>query len=117
STSPPSERWSPILPVCRVLLALGDGRALPASRLAAEAGVTPATASSHLAKLVAVGLLVVERQGGATASSGCRAPMSADSSRPSPSWPPPSRSGPCARAPGPRPCALPGPATTTSRGA
>ena len=48
---------------CRVLLALGDGRALPARRLAAEAGVTPATASSHLAKLVRAGLLVVERQG------------------------------------------------------
>ncbi len=48
---------------CRVLLALGDGRALPASRLAAEAGVTSATASSHLAKLVDGGLLTVERHG------------------------------------------------------
>ncbi len=48
---------------CKVLLALGDRRALPASRLAAEAGVTPATASSHLAKLVAGGLLLVERHG------------------------------------------------------
>lgn len=46
-----------------MLLALGDGRALPASRLAAEAGVTPATVSSHLAKLVAAGLLVVENHG------------------------------------------------------
>jgi len=46
-----------------VLLALDDGRALPASLLAAEAGVTPATASSHLSKLVAAGLLTVERHG------------------------------------------------------
>lgn len=48
---------------CRILLALGDGRALPASRLAAEAGVRPATASSHLGKLVAGGLLTVEAYG------------------------------------------------------
>ncbi len=48
---------------CRVLLALDDGRALPASLLAAEAGVTPATTSSHLGKLVAAGLLTVERHG------------------------------------------------------
>ena len=48
---------------CRVLLALGDGRALPASLLAAEAEVTPATVSSHLGKLVAAGLLTVEQHG------------------------------------------------------
>jgi DNA-binding transcriptional ArsR family regulator len=48
---------------CRILLALGDGRALPASRLAAEAGVSPATASSHLAKLTGAGLLAVEAHG------------------------------------------------------
>jgi DNA-binding transcriptional ArsR family regulator len=48
---------------CRILLALGDGRALPASRLAAEAGVSPATASSHLGKLTQAGLLAVEAQG------------------------------------------------------
>ncbi|MGH9127008.1 MAG: ArsR/SmtB family transcription factor [Acidimicrobiales bacterium] len=48
---------------CRILLALGDGRALPASRLAAEAGVTPATASNHLSRLVAGGLLQAERHG------------------------------------------------------
>lgn len=47
----------------RILLALGDGRALPASRLAAEAGVTPATASSHLRKLTEGGLLSVESHG------------------------------------------------------
>jgi DNA-binding transcriptional ArsR family regulator len=48
---------------CRILLALADGRALPASRLAADAGVSPATASSHLGKLVKAGLLVVESRG------------------------------------------------------
>jgi DNA-binding transcriptional ArsR family regulator len=48
---------------CRMLLALSDGRALPASRLAAEAGVAPATASGHLKRLVDGGLLAVERHG------------------------------------------------------
>jgi DNA-binding transcriptional ArsR family regulator len=48
---------------CRMLLALGDGRALPASRLAAEAGVSAATASSHLRKLTEAGLLAVEAHG------------------------------------------------------
>lgn len=48
---------------CRMLLALDDGRALPASRLAAEAGVTPATASGHLRKLTDAGLLAVETHG------------------------------------------------------
>ena len=47
----------------RMLLALGDGRALPAGRLASEAGVSAATASSHLAKLSDAGLLVVEAYG------------------------------------------------------
>src|ERR1700743_43922 len=44
----------------RILLALADGRALPASRLASEAGVSPSTTSTHLAKLTAAGLLSVE---------------------------------------------------------
>ena len=48
---------------CRILLALDDGRALPASRLAAEAGVSAATASSHLGKLTAAGMLAVEARG------------------------------------------------------
>lgn len=48
---------------CRILLALDDGRALPASRLASEAGVTPATASAHLRKLTEGGLLAVETHG------------------------------------------------------
>ena len=48
---------------CRVLLALNDGRALPASRLAEEAGVAASTASSHLGKLVGAGLLTVLQEG------------------------------------------------------
>jgi DNA-binding transcriptional ArsR family regulator len=48
---------------CRILQALGDGRALPASLLAREAGVAASTASEHLAKLVEGGLLGVERHG------------------------------------------------------
>jgi DNA-binding transcriptional ArsR family regulator len=47
----------------RMLLALGDGRALPASVLASEAGVAASTASGHLGKLVDAGLLDVDVQG------------------------------------------------------
>lgn len=47
----------------RMLLALDDGRALPATRLADEAGVSAATASSHLRKLTDAGMLAVEQQG------------------------------------------------------
>jgi DNA-binding transcriptional ArsR family regulator len=47
----------------RILLALGDGRALPASVLAGEAGVAASTASAHLARLVDAGLLTVAVQG------------------------------------------------------
>ncbi|OMC24990.1 transcriptional regulator [Mycobacterium colombiense] len=47
----------------RVLMALLDGRALPASVLAAEAGVAASTVSEHLAQLVRAGLLTVHRQG------------------------------------------------------
>ncbi|HZE37533.1 MAG TPA: winged helix-turn-helix domain-containing protein [Stackebrandtia sp.] len=47
----------------KVLNALGDGRALPASVLAGEAGVSASTVSAHLAKLVDGGLLRVERHG------------------------------------------------------
>src|ERR1044072_3026677 len=43
--------------------ALMSGRALTASELAQEAGVTPQTASSHLAKLEAGGLVEPEKQG------------------------------------------------------
>lgn len=47
----------------RMLKALGDGRALPASMLAAEAGVSASTVSGHLRKLVESGLVRVERNG------------------------------------------------------
>jgi len=47
----------------RILKCLADGRALPASALAGEAGIGAATASVHLAKLVAGELLTVEHRG------------------------------------------------------
>src|SRR2546423_5310983 len=46
-----------------MLTALMTGRALTASELAQEAGITPQTASSHLAKLEGGGLIEVEKQG------------------------------------------------------
>jgi DNA-binding transcriptional ArsR family regulator len=46
-----------------MLHALMDGRALTASELARVAGVTPQTASGHLARLAVAGLLAVEKQG------------------------------------------------------
>jgi DNA-binding transcriptional ArsR family regulator len=46
-----------------MLVALLDGRALTAKELAAAAGVTPQTASGHLARLTDAGLLAMERQG------------------------------------------------------
>jgi DNA-binding PadR family transcriptional regulator len=46
-----------------MLVALGDGQALPAGRLAAVAEISASTASSHLSKLVAGGLIVVESSG------------------------------------------------------
>src|SRR6266700_4898502 len=46
-----------------MLMALSDGRALPAGELARRARVTSSTASNHLAKLVESNLLVVEQQG------------------------------------------------------
>jgi DNA-binding transcriptional ArsR family regulator len=46
-----------------MLMALLDGRALPAGELAFAARVTAQTASSHLAKLLAGGLLALEREG------------------------------------------------------
>ncbi|MEG3629240.1 ArsR/SmtB family transcription factor [Streptomyces poriticola] len=45
------------------LLALLDGRAWTAGELARHTGVAPSTASEHLGKLVAGGLLAEERQG------------------------------------------------------
>ncbi len=46
-----------------MLLALGDGRALPAGELAACAGVSAATASGHLGALREAGLLEAKQQG------------------------------------------------------
>ncbi|MCT4501339.1 ArsR family transcriptional regulator [Pseudomonas sivasensis] len=46
-----------------ILMTLADGRALSASALANAAGVTPQTASAHLAKLLDGGLLTVESSG------------------------------------------------------
>jgi DNA-binding transcriptional ArsR family regulator len=47
----------------RILSALGDGRSLPATVLASEAGVSAQAASGQLARLVEAGLLSVERTG------------------------------------------------------
>jgi DNA-binding transcriptional ArsR family regulator len=47
----------------RMVLALCDGRALPASVLAGEAGVAPSTATFHLQRLLEAGLVSVERSG------------------------------------------------------
>lgn len=46
-----------------LLLALSDGRSVPAGELAFLAGVAPQTASEHLSKLRAAGLVRAERSG------------------------------------------------------
>ena len=46
-----------------MLESLMDGRALTATELSVVAGITPQTASGHLAKLTIAGLITVERQG------------------------------------------------------
>jgi len=46
-----------------ILASLMDGRALTASELAYLSGVSPQTASGHLAKLTQAGLLALEKQG------------------------------------------------------
>ena len=46
-----------------MLTSLMDGRALTATELARAAGITAQTASGHLARLTAAGLLAMERQG------------------------------------------------------
>src|SRR3982074_1340052 len=46
-----------------MLHALMDGRALSASELARVAGIAPQTATGHLARMTAAGLLHVEKQG------------------------------------------------------
>lgn len=47
----------------KVLMALADGRSLPASVLAAEAGVSAPAASAQLGRLLNAGLLAMERSG------------------------------------------------------
>lgn len=47
----------------KILMALNDGRSLPASRLADEAGISAQSASGHLKKLVDGGLLRVSATG------------------------------------------------------
>ncbi|MBC7788610.1 MAG: winged helix-turn-helix transcriptional regulator [Anaerolineae bacterium] len=47
----------------RMLTALMDGRALTATELSLQGGVTPSTASSHLARLAAAGLTEIVQQG------------------------------------------------------
>jgi DNA-binding transcriptional ArsR family regulator len=47
----------------RVLMALADGRALPAGRLAEEAGVSASTVSNHLSILLDHDLVTVRQQG------------------------------------------------------
>lgn len=47
----------------RIVCALVDGRSLPASVLAHESGVSASTASEHLSRLVAGGVLAVEQSG------------------------------------------------------
>ncbi len=46
-----------------MLQSMMDGRALTATELARAAGITPQTASSHLARLTTAGLLSMEKQG------------------------------------------------------
>lgn len=46
-----------------ILMTLMDGRAFSAGELAAESGVTPQTASGHLAKLSEAGLVTAHQQG------------------------------------------------------
>ena len=46
-----------------ILTALMSGKALTATELALEAGVTPQTASSHLSRLTEGGLVIAEKQG------------------------------------------------------
>jgi len=46
-----------------MLMALSDGREVPAGELALAAGVTAPTASAHLARLATVGLIGVRREG------------------------------------------------------
>ena len=96
----------------KMLLALGDGRALAASTLAAEAGVAASTASAHLARLVEAGLCRVERHGRHRYYR-MAGPRSATCSKRWLSWRQPLRCVRSAKAAGRTPCGPRGPATTT----
>ena len=100
---------------CKILLALADGRALPASVLAGEAGVSAATASTHLRKLCDAGLLHVVRKGRWRYFRLAGDEVGELIER----WPgclPPSRSVRCAREPAPTRSGWPAVVTTTSAG-
>ena len=99
---------------CKVLLALDDGRALPASVLADEAGISRPTASSHLGKLTGARLLTVESTWQAPLLPAGRSRGRASCSS---SWGASRRHGRCARcgtAPGRRDCARRARVTTMS---
>ena len=102
-----------------ILSALIDGRALTACELAWTAGVTPATASGHLTKLVAGGLLAVASARGGTATSASPPPTSPACWRGMMVVAPAHAARRAAPRATPRtpPCARPAPATTTSPGA
>ena len=100
---------------CRILLALDDGRALPATRLAAEAGVAPPPPAATWASSQTRDCWP-SRPMAATATTAWPDPPSHSSSRRCSSSPRPRRSAPCARTPAPTRCAAPAPATTTSQG-
>ena len=99
---------------CAVLLALDDGRALRASVLADEAGISRSTASSHLTKLTHAGLLSVETHGRHRYYR-LAGPTWANYWNILCDWHPRARSGRCAKVQAPLGCALPARATTTSR--
>lgn len=98
----------------RVLMALADGRALPAGRLAEEAGVGASTISSHLGLLPAHGLVTVQQQGRHRYYR-LATPHVEGVLEPSPAWRHRSRSHRCASTPAPARSERPAPATGTSR--
>ena len=100
-----------------ILGALADGRALAASVLADEAGVSAPAASAQLARLTKAGLIGVEVSGPAPLLPPGLGPGGDRASRRWPRLRRRCRSGRCARAPGRPRCAGRGPATTTWPGA
>ena len=100
---------------CKVLLALDDGRALPASVLADEAGISRPTASSHLGKLTDAGLLIGGDPWPAPLLPAGRSRRSASCSSNSSGWRRRARFGRCGKAPAPPGCAPRVRVTTISR--